>query len=98
MMRPGAECYSIYTLQIDDHRAPMAIAEMHGAEVNVMMIDTWMEIAHITHDGIQHVVPLKWLKKSSLHKFPNTGARRSFCDTCGRVGHFNWRSGCFEPE
>ena len=79
------------------------LANYLGKQISVTMIDTWMACAHVEFRDakgrmVTDVVPLNWLTRTSSHDFPNTGAQRSWCNGCGLVGRFDWRSGKFEAK
>lgn len=93
-------CGARYFFRSDIATIDSYLADLAGNEVFNVMVDSWLKQLVFTlrpgANEVTYTLPLNWFEARKQHDFPNTGAQRSWCNHCGAVAHFNWRSGMFE--
>ena len=93
------KCVTRYFFRTDVAKLDSYLDDLAGKEVFNVMVDTWLTQLTFTLKPDGHplyTLPLNRFDAKKGHDFPNTGAQRSWCNHCGAVAHFNWRSGAYE--
>ena len=57
--------------------------------------DLQIVFAYKAHDGTE--IPDQYLIDEQQHTYLDTGCKRSWCEHCGAVGHYDFASGSYKP-